>query len=201
MKAGRIVKKIVKTLFFVLFAAFFAFLLMRIFILDDKRALNEIYPTDNMVSAYGELGADAFTYCNTVSEISSDGYYSAYGMVYCESRGELQLTVRFNDSLTEKYMPGTDPENFRWLLLDGEGNTISEGKVAAEEKNYQYNCRRVVFENTEIPDGDILLRMLCDEAGYPPEGEDPAFIVYNGGDSLKTYRLSRNEKKLLTEAN
>ena len=201
MEAGRIVKKIVKTLFFVLFAAFFAFILIRIFILSDKRALNGIYPTENMISAYGELGEDAFTYRKTVSEISSDGYYSAYGMVWCESRGELQLTVRYNDSLTEKYMPGADPENFRWLLLDGEGNTISEGKVAAEEKNYQYNCRKIVFENVTVSDKDILLKMECDEAGYPPEGEEPMFIVYNGGDGLKPYKLSRSEKKLLAGEN
>ena len=60
MKAG----KVVKNVFLILLLAFFALILIRIFMMEDKRTLKEIYPTDGAKAAYSQLSGDAFTYHN-----------------------------------------------------------------------------------------------------------------------------------------
>ena len=201
MKTGKAVKKIVKGTFFVLFAAFFIFLVLRIFIMDDNAVLDEVYPTDNFTGAYAELGDGAFSCTGSSSaQLSSDGYYSAFGAVYCESRKELQLTAKFNDSLLERYMPGADPESFRWELYDRDGNLISEGESVQSAERYQYNFRRLIFENVTLETGkDVLLRLVCDDEGYPEEGKEPVCMVIDGERSLVKYKLSGKEKTLLGE--
>lgn len=196
MKAG----KIVKSVFIILLLAFFALIFVRIFMMEDKRTLKEIYPTDGAKSAYSQLSGDAFTYHKMFSEISSDGYFSAYAMVYCASEKEMQLTVKYNDSLLEKYLLGADPENFRWELTDGDGNTVSVGRAADTAEKYQYNYERIVFEGVEITDEtELKLKLCCDDVDYPTEGKEPDFYVHTKGTDFEKYRLSSSEKELLAE--
>lgn len=193
MKIG----KIIKWLFFALIAAVFAFILIRIFMLDDKRTFRDIYPTENAKSAYADMGEGAFTYHKLPMDIASNGYYMAYGMVYCEKRGEMQLTVKYNDSLTDIYLEGSDAADFRWELENENGDTLAVGKVLDTTEKYQYNYIRLAFENVEA-DGEIYLKLVCDKLGYPHEGEDPNLAVHTERNEFKAYKLSKEEKEILS---
>lgn len=194
------VAKIVKGFCIAVLILFFVAILFRIFMLDDKRVLKDIYPTEGFVTAYEKNGENAFSYHKMSSQISTDGYYTAYAMVYCESAQEVQLTVRYNDSLTERYLPGTSAEMFRWELVDENGTTVSVGQELESVGKYQYNYIRVSFEDVKIEeDTSLLLRLYCDEADYPTEGSEPEFMVHVNNKELKKYSLSSAEKKLLAE--
>lgn len=193
MKIG----KIIKWLFFALIAAVFLFILVRIFMLDDKRTFRDIYPTESARAAYAADGEGAFSYHKLPMDISSDGYFMAYGMVYCEKSGEMQLTVKYNDSLTDIYLEGSSAEDYRWELEDENGKTVAVGKVLDTAEKYQYNYIRMAFENVKC-DGELYLKLVCEKLGYPREGEDPNLAVHTERNTFKEYRLSKEEKEILS---
>lgn len=193
MKIGKIIKKIIAALFVIFFAA----LLIRIFMLTDSRTLSDIYPTDSAVSSYAANGDSAFLTHDTADEISDDGYFGAYAMCYDEKSDEMQITARYNDSLHEKYLMGSDPEKFVWELRDGDGNTISRGRVLDTAEKYQYNYVRLAFGGVEIgEDTQIYMFLICEECEYPDDDTE-GFAVHRPNQDFKTYKLSGDEKKAL----
>lgn len=189
--------KILKGIFIALIVAVFAIILIRIFMLDDKSTLDNLYPTENAVFAYEKDGENAFSSIDVCGQISDDGYFMAYGAVYAESTGEMQITVKYNDSLTEEYIPGADPKSFRWELEDEDGNVLSKGNVLDSAEKYQYNYIRLSFGDVK-PDKNIFMKFVCEEKNYPAEDTDPHLLIYSEGDSLGKYNLSSDEKSLLT---
>ena len=188
--------KVIKRIFTVFIIVFFAFIIIRIIMLDDKSTLKDIYPTENFKESYSQNGDGAFSYHKMNSKISYDGYYSAYGMVYDENTGEVQLTVKYNDSLTEKYLAGAVKEDFRWELTDENGEVISTAKEVGEAEKYQYNYVRLVFENVSFGK-TVNLRLACDKLEYPKEKSEVNFIVHTEGEKFKAYKLSGEEKAQL----
>ena len=193
MKIG----KIVKFIFAALFIVFMAAVILRIFMLKDSRTLSDIYPTEAAKTAYAEDGSSAFLTHKPADEISSDGYYSAYAIVYAPEEKELQLTVRYNDSLPERYMLGSIPENYAWELRDGDGTVIAEGTVLDIAEKYRYNYVRVAFDGVEIGDDDELyLFLISDEVQYP-EADTEGLRLHGPENSFKTYKPDKSEKKTL----
>lgn len=193
MKIGKIIKRIITALFVVFFAA----LLIRIFMLTDSRTLSDIYPTNNAVASYAAKGEGAFLTHNTADEISDDGYFGAYAMCYDEKSGEMQITARYNDSLHEKYLMGSDPEKYAWELRDENGNVISQARVLDTVEKYQYNYVRLAFDGVKIgKDTQIYMFLICDECEYPEEDTE-GFAVHRPNQDFKTYKLSREEKEAL----
>lgn len=193
MKIG----KVVKFIFAALFIVFMAAVILRIFMLKDSRTLSDIYPTEAAKTAYAEDGSGAFLTHRPAEEISSDGYYSAYAMVYAPEEKELQLTVRYNDSLPERYMLGSIPENYAWELRDGDGTVIAEGTVLDTVEKYRYNYVRVAFDGVEIGDDDELyLFLISDEVQYP-EADTEGLRLHGPENSFKTYKPDKSEKKTL----
>lgn len=193
MKIG----KIVKFIFAALFIVFMAAVILRIFMLKDSRTLSDIYPTEAAKTAYAEDGSSAFLTHKPAEEISSDGYYSAYAIVYAPEEKELQLTVRYNDSLPERYMLGSIPENYAWELRDGDGTVIAEGTVLDTAEKYRYNYVRVSFDGVEIGDDDELyLFLISDEVQYP-EADIEGLRLHGSDTGFKTYKPDKSEKKML----
>ena len=77
---------------------------IRIAMSANRGVLKDIYPTEKAIEAYEADGKEAFLTHKLSSDISPDGYFAAYAMTYAPSVGELQMTVRYNDSLPEKYI-------------------------------------------------------------------------------------------------
>ena len=193
MKIG----KVVKFIFAALFIVFMAAVILRIFMLKDSRTLSDIYPTDAAKTAYAEDGSSAFLTHKPAEEISSDGYYSAYAMVYAPEEKELQLTVRYNDSLPERYMLGSIPENYAWELRDVDGTVIAKGTVLDTAEKYRYNYVRVAFNGVEIDnDDELYLFLISDEVQYP-EADTEGLRLHGPENSFKTYKPDKNEKNAL----
>lgn len=193
MKLGKIIKRIFTALFLIFMAA----IIFRIFMMTDSRTLSDIYPTDAAKAAYAENGSKAFLTHKCAGEISDDGYYGAYGLVYCPEAEELQLTARFNDSLHEKYLDNTDPERYNWELRDNDGNTVAEGEVLERDEKYQYNYVRIAFDGVKIEKDTILnLFLICEEREYPEEGTE-GMKIHAPTQEFKAYKLSKDEIKAL----
>lgn len=197
MKAVKVIRGIFLTLFFIIIA----FILFRIFFMEDESTLKTVYPTESAVKAYSEYGKDAFKYHKVTTDIASDGYYNAYAFVYIPSEKELQITTKYNDSLPTEYMEGANEADFYWELRDENGDTVSRGEVVDKTEKYYYNYSRVVFKNVEIGDDTQLYLQLCDDAiGYPTEKTKyDNFNLFVYENKLKPYKLSKEEIDLLTK--
>ena len=195
MKLGKICKYTVIAILLI----FIAFIAIRIFMTSDRGTLDEIYPTEAAVSAYEISGEDAFLTAKLPHDMSEDGYFIAYAPVYCKAEKEFQITVRYNDSLSENYLPGSDPEKYYFELRDKDGNTLSKATVADEKELYFYNHFRLAFENVEINDeSEIYIFLCCDESSYPAE-HTKGILIAHPSISYRTANLSKSEKNELSK--
>ena len=196
MKLGKICKYTVISILIV----FLLFLAARIFMTSDRGTLEDIYPTSAAINAYEKQGEDAFSTAKIPHDMSEDGYFIAYAPIYCESEKEFQITVRYNDSLSENYLPDSDPEKYYFELRDGDGNTVSTADVVNEKELYFYNHFRLSFEGVEITEEtELYIFLCCDESSYPAE-HTKGIMVAHPSMTYRKASLSGKEKKLLSES-
>jgi len=190
-KVGRIAKNTVIFLLFFICGLF----IFRCCFAADRSTLNDIIPTDGLRAAYAADGELEILSHEVVREISEDGYMAAYAFVWIPEAGEVQLTVRYNDSVYEyNGLPAGD--TFTFVLTDSKSGKVYEAAVLAEEKKWMYNFRRLSFSGVEITEGnDLVLCMLCG-------GEEISQDTVHYADQnavLRPYKLSRSEKKVLEQ--
>ena len=195
MKIGKILKYTV----IAAILALLVFLSIRIFMSSDRSVLDSVYPTKEAQAAYNAKGDDAFVTYKLPYDMSEDGYYVAYSPVYNASEKEFQITIRYNDSLSENYLEGSDPKDYYFVLRDSEGNSVSKAKVVDEKERYFYNHQRLSFKDVEVGnDTELYLFLCCDECSYPAKHTE-GIIVIHPSLSEKPYKLSSAEKKLLND--
>lgn len=192
MKIGKIIGRV----FMILFALIVLGMLLRIFMMDDKGSLTTLTPTDAARTAYGEMGAAAFTTHKLHLRISADGYFTAHSMVYCASAGELQITARYNESVFG-YLKVADGSDFTWELRDADGNTVSVARVADTQEKYFYRYFRLIFDGVEFTEDTELRLYLCSPAADYPAPETVGFPVHLQGQQWKPYDLSKTEREAL----
>ncbi len=190
--------KIMKYSFFAILIILVIIIGIRIAMSANRGVLKDIYPTEKAIEAYEADGKEAFLTHKLSSDISPDGYFTAYAMTYAPSVGELQMTVRYNDSLPEKYLPGSDPESYYFKLCDSEGNTVAKSRVLSSKELYFYNHFRIVFEDIEMDEDTTLTLFLCDDESEYPADHTQGIIIHHPSMAFHRVSLSGDEKKALT---
>lgn len=190
MKASRIAKRIFIGFILVLVLV----ILGRILLLEDDSLLSELYSTEAAEVAYGELGKTAFKTHKIPTSLAPDGYYSANGLIFVESEGELQVTSRYNDSLYNYLSAPADAE-FTWTLVDKANEVTYEGKILETGKKYMYNYTKLSFSDVEIEEDSELYLFMHYEDKYPEETTE-GLLLHNPVTDFKRYRLSKAEKGL-----
>ena len=178
---------------------FIAFLAVRIGMTSNRRILADIHPTDNAALAYEKDREEAFLTHKLPAEISEDGYFTAYALSYSPASGELQITVRYNQSLSEKYLPGSDPDNYYFELRDGEGETVAKGKRLSEKELYFYEHIRIAFEGIELDGESELYLFLCDDESEYPADHTKGIIIHHPSFEFKKISLSKEQKEALSK--
>ncbi len=190
-------KKILRILFATLFIIFMGYIVFRIAMMKDSRTLSDIYATDGAISAFAEDGDGAFLTHRTAEEISGDGYFAAYAMVYIPSSRELQITARYNDSVPNRYLLGSDPDNYAWELRDADGNVLARGKILDFREKYIYNYVKLSFENIDITDDtELRLFLISEDVNYPDDGTD-GLLIHRAGTDFKEYKPDKTERTAL----
>ena len=190
--------KIVKYSAVVVALLFIIFLGARMAMTANRRILADIHPTANACAAYEADGKEAFLTHKLPSEISEDGYYTAYALSYSPATKEMQITVRYNQSLYEKYLPESDPDNYYYELRDSEGETVAEGKIISEKELYFYEHYRIAFEGVELLEDSELYLFLCDDESEYPAEHTKGIILHHPSFPFKSVSLSKEEKSALT---
>lgn len=190
-------KKILRILFASLFIIFMGYIVFRIAMMKDSRTLSDIYATDGAISAFAKDGSAAFLTHRTAEEISSDGYFAAYAMVYIPSSSELQITARYNDSVPNRYLLGSNPDNYAWELWDADGKVLSRGNILDFREKYIYNYVKLSFENIDISDDtELRLYLVSEDVNYP-ENDTGGLLIHRAGTDFKEYKPDKAERTAL----
>lgn len=194
--------KIIKIILWVAVFAVIGFLLWRIFLINSNHVLGDITPTENARAAYAELGESAFFTNDLPDRISgnsdgADGYFSAYSFVYIPEKKEVQITLRVNDSTSEKLdLGGAMPYFYLKFNENGEDTgDIRECASFEDVHELMYTYRRLVFENVEITDTTNLIVCLSDTGNTAVSTSE--LVIHFQEQTMEQYKLSGKEKKSL----
>lgn len=135
-----------------------AMFVVRCFMVADKSTFSKPLKTDAMTAAYAD--GESVTYTVDIQkEISDDGYFSAYAFYYTPESGEVQLTVRWNNSVYE-YTDMTEGHEFSFYLLnETTGAKYPMTAVESKDKNI-YNFRRLTASGVTISDTDSVIAVM-----------------------------------------
>ena len=106
-------------------------LIVRALISNDKTVFDEFTVTEESKAAYAETGSLTVDTLDLKHFISMNGYFSAYSMYYVEETGELQVTVRYNDSALE-YTKTKKHEDITFMLLKRVESVDLTGKSVSD---------------------------------------------------------------------
>lgn len=193
MKAfGKIIKIIFTSVILLLCALFIG----RIFLLTDKSVLAEISPDEINRAAYSSSGGKLTLLTHKqYDELSKEGLFGSYALVYIKEAKQLQFTVRYNDSIY-KYTDYAEGTEFTYFLY----NTKTEEYIAASRvdsaERFMYNYNRLVFDgiDTELG-GDWYLYVSAD--GIAESSFDSLPMHYEN-QSFDGYKLSGSERAELS---
>ncbi|MBR6806983.1 MAG: hypothetical protein IKM46_01240 [Clostridia bacterium] len=173
-------------------------LIIRAAISTDKSVFDDFMVTDESRSAYADGGKLTVGTLDLKHYISMNGYFSAYSMYYVEETGELQITVRYNNSALD-YTKTEKHEDFEFMLVKRTKAVDLTGKSAGdieEETQFDlydgeyylpetvdtesrwglYKYRKLIFKNVELTQTDEIALVLAPKGATVPSPEDDALI-------------------------
>ena len=189
-RAGTVAKIVVSAIVFILCGLF----ILRCCVAADESALNALTVTDPLREAYAsDPDMEMFTH-DTPFEISDDGYMTAYGLVIIPDIGQVQITVRYNDSIfSYNGLPEDAP--FTYTLTDSVTGTSVTAVPAEEAEKWMYNYRRLVFEGVPFTEeSNLTVAIWYGEEKITEE------LIHHADQNVvnEEYVLSRKEKDALT---
>lgn len=189
-KTGRIAKITVIVILYILIGLF----IFRCCFAANHSTLSDLYPTDSLIAAAADGDIPGMLTHDVVSEVAPDGNMACYAFVYIPEIREVQITVRYNDSIFEKESLPADTA-FTFTLTDSDTKAEVTGEIVATESIWMYTYQRIVFRDVAISDtNDLLLQMY---AGNTAVSVD--VIHYKDQNIvIEPYKLSGKEKKALT---
>lgn len=188
-KTGRIAKIIVITILYILIALF----IFRCCFATNQSTLSDLLPTDALVAASADGVIPEMLTHDIVAEISQDGNIACYAFVYIPEVREVQLTVRYNDSIYERKSLEADTV-FTFTLTDSDTKAEVTGEILATKKIWMYTYHRLVFRDVSLRDtNDLLLQMYGGDTAVAVD------VVHYKDQNvvLAPYKLTSAERKSL----
>lgn len=188
--AGKIAKWIVVA-FVAVFNIMFIF---RCCVADNTNILADLVPTDALRAAYTDGEVELITH-DVVREISENGYMRAYAYVWSPEAKEVQITIRYNNSVYEYNMLPEGSE-FSYTLTDSVTGAIYTPSYTESDEMWMYNYRRLVFSGVEFSeDANLIVHM------YYGDTEISSETIHYADQNVvnEPYALSQKEKQSLSE--
>ena len=188
-KTGRIAKITVIVILYILIGLF----LFRCCFAANHSTLSDLYPTDSLIAAAADGEIPEMLTHDVVTEVAQDGNMACYAFVYIPELREIQITVRYNDSIFEKESLPRDTA-FTFTLTDSDTKTEVTGEIVDSKKIWMYTYHRLVFRDIAVSDtNDLLLQMYAGEKAVSVD-----VIHYKDQNIvIEPYKPSGREKKSL----
>jgi len=131
---------------------------------------------------------------DTPYEISEDGYMTAYGLVMIPAIEQVQITVRYNESIYE-YNSLPAGAAFTYTLTDSVTGEEIEAVPAEEDEHWMYSYRRLVFDGIALTEeNNLTVKIYCSGVKITEE------MIHHADQNVvnEQYKLSGREKAALT---
>lgn len=152
------------------------------------KALEELEITPTLKEAY-KSSDDLRTHAVN-DEFSENGAVYAYSLVYIESEGYLQFTVRYNkrhiDEVKLTY-PEFDEKNIRYELVDANGKTYTPTVLKTEDK-YNYRYFKMELSGVDFSTDALSVKMILDGIDINV-GEKSTLVIHRIDDTYIPYEL------------
>lgn len=188
-RAGTVAKIFVSAIVFILCGLF----ILRCCVAADEGVLSTLTITDMLREAYAaDPNMEMLTH-DTPFEISEDGYMTAYALVIIPKAEQVQITVRYNDSIfSYNNLPEDAP--FTYTLTDSESGAVIAAVPAEQAEKWMYNYRRLVFDGVPFTEeSNLTVAIWCGEEKITEE------LIHHADQNVvnESYTLSRKEKAAL----
>jgi hypothetical protein len=204
-KKGFTVWKLIKWLLLLLTIAIYLLLTLRSCALEglkDTAKTRKLLWNETSLSAYNASPDTFSVYKNSADSIvTNDGTITVTNIHWLQSAGQLQLTVRYNDSLArtieDEFSLDAEPtgEYLTFALRDDLGNVYTAFEYVTDEA-FIYNFRRLVFDGVKL-DGSSTLSLEVYYTGYVDYNNTSAplnsITIYSASDGLEPYELKNSE--------
>lgn len=189
-RAGTVAKIVVSAIVFILCGLF----ILRCCVAADESVLHTLTVNDALKAAYAANPSLSMITHDTPFEISEDGYMSAYGLIIIPDLSQVQITVRYNDSITDyNRLPADAP--FTYTLTESVTGTVITAAPTAQEEQWMYNYCRLVFDGVPFTEESNLTVAIW----YGEEKITEELIHHADQNVVNVeYALSRKEKDALT---
>lgn len=151
-------QKIIKSIVYAVVLLLCLLIVLRCCLNSDRSTLDDLVKTDalsTVLSTDTEGRMAVRVLHENASELSSDGYFCAYGLMYIPEAEEVQLTVRYNRSVYEyNGIPENMPLSF-YLSVGASGEKLPL-TVGASDERLMYEYRRLVLDGIELSDDTVL---------------------------------------------
>ena len=183
------IEKIIKIAAYVIIFTLCLMFIVRCFMVADKSTFDNLYATDSLRAAYADGEIEIKT-VRVEEEIAEDGYFAAYAFFYCPEAGEVQCTVRWNDS-TYEYTDMEKGHEFAFYFLNEETGDKYPARAVDSAKKSIYNYRKLIADGVELGENARLTLKMEIRDGY-----ESSQVIRYGEQPLKDYKIP---KKILTK--
>ena len=152
---GKIIKRVAAVIVLALCAVF----IWRCWLTADKSVFSKPIATENLREAWASGETEMLTVKRMEREISEDGYFKAYGLWIHPASGEVQLTVRWNDSVY-RYTDMPDGWEYKFHLLNETTGEIYPAETVEKKERVMYHYRRLIVPGVEVAEGDQLTAVM-----------------------------------------
>ena len=149
----------------------------------DKSTFSDLAVTPGLTEAYADGDSTVYTVPRVEREISESGYFCAYGFYWIPETGEVQVTVRWNDSAYEYTGMEAGLDYTFHLLNETTGETFSCEAIGSE-KNGIYNFRKLIASGVNLTETERLTVVMELRDGYT----DTQIIKF-AEQPVKTYKI------------
>jgi len=183
-------EKTVKRIGVVLVAVLCGLFIFRCCMVADTSVFGKPTATDALREAYADGESVLYRHDQT-EEIADDGYFAAYAMYYNPESGEVQLAVRYNNSVYD-YTYTEEGTEFSFVL---ENETTGERfpcEIIESKNRSLYRYRRLRTTVTSIDSADQIVAVMLVNDEY----ESRQVVKYDG-QPWKEYAITSSLKKAL----
>lgn len=206
-KKGFTVGKLLKWLLIALILFVYGLFMLRICSQGEPESMKRFYWTQSSIGLYSSA-SDTFSVAVSTPDknIDDDGLFSVSSVYYMPQTGEIQFTVRYNNStvkgIREDYSLDADPvgEVFVYILTDANGVAYTSYSFTSASK-FVHNYRKVVFEGIDFTSCGTLTLDVYYIGDVNTEKSLSRFVIYDSaadgeilGDSLTGEAPSEPDK-------
>lgn len=164
-------------------------IIWRCCLVSDKSKFSTPAATEALKAAYADGESEILT-VDVAAELADDGYFCAYGFYYNPESGEVQVAVRWNNSVYDYTYTEVGHEYSFYLM-----NETTEEKyptvVIGSDKANMYNYRHLSAKGVKLQNNEKLIIVMD-----LPDDYESSQILKHAEQPFETYKLP---KKLAAE--